>query len=90
MLLDMDEFAILCSRLLARSTGFTSGELGRLLAHWGYEERQPETEGSGQIVFFHPKTLHVVRLSGPGDAGRLRSYQLDQIVEELTEQGLLP
>ena len=80
---------MLRSRLLSRPRDFTASELATLLAFWGYREELDEHTPRTQIVFYHPESRHVVRLSRPRPGDTLKRYQLDQVIDELTERGLL-
>jgi hypothetical protein len=71
-------------RLLSGPKDFTYGELKTLLSSFGYEEIQ----GSGSRVCFS-KGNHKIKLHKPHPENMLKRYQLDFIIEELTNKGLI-
>ena len=71
-------------RLLSYPKDFTYNELKALLLSFGYKEMQ----GAGSRVCF-AKENHKIKLHKPHPDNKLKRYQLDLIVEELTNKGLL-
>jgi hypothetical protein len=71
-------------RLLSYPKDFTYGELKTLLLSFGYSEIQ----GAGSRVCFS-KENHKIKLHKPHPDNELKRYQLDLIVEELTDKGLI-
>ncbi|MDR1348104.1 MAG: type II toxin-antitoxin system HicA family toxin [Prevotellaceae bacterium] len=71
-------------RLLSRPKDFTYNELKTLLLTFGYIEVQ----GSGSRVCF-AKNAHKIKLHKPHPGNILKRYQLDLIIEELKNRGLI-
>jgi hypothetical protein len=74
----------LTMRLLSYPKDFTYSELKTLLLSFGYSEIQ----GAGSRVCFS-KENHKIKLHKPHPDNKLKRYQLDLIVEELTNKGLI-
>ena len=74
----------LITRFLSYSKDFTYSELKTLLMYFGYKEVQ----GAGSRVCFE-KENHKIKLHKPHPDNRLRRYQLDLIVSELKNKGLI-
>ena len=78
----------LTRRLLSRPTDFTFDELTTLLRALGYSmEKAGKTSGSH--VVFANITGDYVRLHKPHPRNILKLYQIDDIIANLTERGLL-
>jgi len=78
----------LTRRLLSRPADFTFDELTTLLRSLGYSM---ETVGktSGSRVVFANITGDYIRLHKPHPRNILKLYQIDDIIANLTERGLL-
>jgi len=74
----------LIERLLSYPKDFTYNELKTLLLSFGYLEKQ----GAGSRICF-AKESHKIKLHKPHPDNKLKRYQLDLIVKELTNKGLL-
>jgi len=74
----------LVMRLLSYPKDFTYDELKTLLFSFGYREIQ----GAGSRVCFAKET-HKIKLHKPHPINKLKRYQLDLIVGELTNKGLI-
>ena len=72
-------------RLRSRPRDFTWAELVRVLRSLGYKE----VEGSGSRKCFVGDGLPRIRLHAPHPGNELRAYQVKDVVELLTEHGLL-
>jgi hypothetical protein len=71
-------------RLLSYPKDFTYNELKTLLLSFGYKEMQ----GAGSWVCFSKET-HKVKLHNLHPGNTLKGYQVDLIVEELANKGLI-
>ncbi|MDR0680474.1 MAG: type II toxin-antitoxin system HicA family toxin [Dysgonamonadaceae bacterium] len=80
----MSKIDKLTMRLLSYPKDFTYSELKTLLLSFGYSEIQ----GAGSRVCFS-KENHKIKLHKPHPDNKLKRYQLDLIVEELTNKGLI-
>ena len=78
----------LARRLLSRPVDFTFDELTTLLSFFGYSM---ETAGktSGSRVVFTNENGDYIRLHKPHPKNILKLYQIDDIVANLKERGLL-
>ena len=47
-----------------------------------------KTSGS-RVAFTHPEILHIIRLHKPHPGNELKRYQINYLVEELTNQGYI-
>lgn len=80
----MSKIDKLISRLLSYPRDFTYNELKTLLLSFGYKEIQ----GAGSRVCFS-KEDHKIKLHKPHPDNKLKRYQVDLIVYELTNKGLI-
>jgi hypothetical protein len=80
----MSKIDKLVMRLLSYPRDFTYNELKTLLSSLGYQELQ----GAGSRVCFSKET-HKIKLHKPHPGNTLKGYQVDLIVEELTNKGLI-
>jgi hypothetical protein len=80
----MSKIEKLIARLLSCPKDFTYSELKTLLIALGYDEMQ----GAGSRVCF-AKDGHKIKLHKPHPGNLLKAYQLNLIIEALTEKGLL-
>lgn len=79
----------LIDRLLNRPIDFEYDEARRLLAKFGYkEDNRGRTSGSG-VAFVHCETGHIIRLHRPHPGNILKKYQIEQLIEELKNQGVV-
>jgi len=74
----------LIERLLSYPKDFTYSELKTLLLFFGYNEIQ---EAGLRVCF--AKDNHKIKLYKPHPGNKLKRYQLDLIVAELTNKGLI-
>ena len=78
----------LVRRLRSRPVDFTFDELITLLRHFGYSV-EAAGKTSGSRVAFANQDGDYIRLHKPHPRNILKLYQIDTIVENLTERGLL-
>ena len=78
----------LARRLLSRPADFTFNELMTLLGHLGYSMETAEKTGSSRVAFSN-RDGDFVRLHKPHPRNILKAYQIDDIVINLKERGLL-
>ena len=79
----------LIQKLLSRPRDFTYDELKRLLRGLGYQELKLGKTSGSRVAFIHTETNHIIRLHKPHPAKILKSYQIDQIIEEFKRIGVL-
>ena len=78
----------LARRLRSRPTDFTFDELTTLLGHLGYSMESAGRTG-GSRVAFAKQDGDYIRLHKPHPRKILKLYQIDDIIANLTERGLL-
>ena len=79
----------LIERLLQKPLDFEYDEARTLLGKLGYkEENRGRTSGS-RVAFVHTETKHIIRLHKPHPNNILKKYQIDQLIEELENQGVI-
>ena len=86
----MSKFDKLLERFLSKPKDFTYQELKSLLNGFGYiESNKGKTSGS-RVSFIKNDSMHIIMLHKPHPNNELKRYQIDLIIEELKEQGLIP
>ncbi len=79
----------LIQRFLSKPKDFTYQELKRLLGYFGYvEDTVGKTSGS-RISFVNHDSNHRFNIHQPHSPKELRTYQIEEIIERLNEEGLL-
>jgi hypothetical protein len=78
----------LARRLLSRPSDFTFDELNTLLGHLGYS-MEAAGKTSGSRATFANIDGDYLRLHKPHPRNILKLYQVDDIIANLTEKGLL-
>ena len=89
ILLDMSQEEKLITRLLSKPVDFTYDELRKLLGKLGYEERQSGKTSGSRVAFYNKETAHIIRFHKPHPNNVLKQYQMQQIIEELKNRGLI-
>ena len=79
----------LISKLKSRTTNFTYQDLKSLLTGFGYNEKQQGKTSGSRVAFIHTHTKHILRLHKPHPGNQLKYYQIDLILKELKERGIL-
>ena len=79
----------LLKRLSSRPKDFTYNELVTLLNQLGYGELKQGKTGGSRRAFVHHTTKQIIRLHKPHPGRILKMYQIDLIIINLTENGLL-
>lgn len=86
----MSKFDKLLERFISRPKDFTYQELKVLLNGFGYlESTKGKTSGS-RVSFTKNETKHIIMLHKPHPNNELKRYQIDLIIDELQDQGLIP
>jgi len=76
----------LINLLLSQPKNMRFSQAETLLKHYGYEL----IEGRGsRLKFKHEKLISTINMHKPQGSHSLKRYQIDQIIEKLTEAGLL-
>jgi len=79
----------LLKRLLRVPKDFSYTELVSLLGYFGYEELKTGKTGGSRRAFAHRLTKHVFRLHKPHPKNILKRYQIDEIIEGLSKNGMI-
>ena len=77
----------LLQRLLSRPKDFTFDELVTLLGHFGYTEVRSGKTGGSRVAFI--KDEDYIRLHKPHPRKILKPYQVNNLIQDLEERGLL-
>lgn len=85
----MAKFDKLRERLLSKPSDFTWDELVTLFGHFGYKEVNTGKTGGSRRRFVETATKHVISLHKPHPGKILKSYQINQVIATLKEQGLI-
>jgi hypothetical protein len=85
----MSKFNKLLERLLSRPKDFTYLELKSLLNGFGYSESNKGKTSGSRVSFIKDDSKHVIMLHKPHPDNELKRYQIDLIIEELKEAGLI-
>ena len=85
----MSKIDKLIQRLLLRPKDFTYDNLVKLLEFFGYEEVKKGKTGGSRRAFVKQSTKHIIRLHKPHPGNLLKMYQVDKIIDELKNEGLI-
>jgi predicted RNA binding protein YcfA (HicA-like mRNA interferase family) len=77
------------ARLLQQPKDFTYDELRKTLSALGYVESNKGKTSGSRVAFIHQVSGHIIRLHKPHPGNILKAYQLNDIVKELKQEGLL-
>jgi hypothetical protein len=76
-------------RLAAKPKDFSYAELKTLLVGLGYsEDHKGKTSGS-RVVFIRSENGHLISLHKPHPGNILKTYQINQLIDELKKEGLI-
>ena len=79
----------LIERLLQKPLNFEYDEARTLLGKLGYKEDNRGHASGSRVAFVHIETKHIIRLHKPHPSKMLKKYQIDQLIEELENQGVI-
>ena len=85
----MSKHEKLLNKLKSRSKNFTYSELKTLLQNFGYDEIQKGKTSGSRVAFIHGENNHIIRLHKPHPGNELKRYQIDLILAELLEKGVI-
>lgn len=85
----MSKIDKLLEKLLSKPKDFTYEELVKVLKYMEYEEVKKAKTGGSRRAFIRQSTKHIIRLHKPHPGNLLKKYQIDYIIEELKNQGLI-
>ncbi|MDT3699321.1 MAG: type II toxin-antitoxin system HicA family toxin [Thermincola sp.] len=76
-------------RLLEKPRDFTYDEAKSFLSQLGYKEDNRGRASGSRVAFVHTQTKHIIRLHKPHPGNILKSYQIDELIEALRNQGVI-
>ena len=79
----------LIEKLLNRPIDFEYDEARSLLAKFGYKEDNRGRTSGSRVAFVHCETGYIIRLHRPHPGNILKKYQVEQLIEELKNQGVV-
>ncbi|MBN1184903.1 MAG: type II toxin-antitoxin system HicA family toxin [Bacteroidales bacterium] len=85
----MSKFEKLKRKFIGNPKTFTHDELRSLLKGLGYDEKSHGKTTGSSVAFFNTVSKHIIRLHKPHPGNELKRYQIEQILSELTNQGVL-
>lgn len=83
----MSKFQKLVERLLSKPKDFEYDEARTILLHLGFEELSKGRTSGSRVEFV--KDDQSILMHKPHPSGILKTYQVSQLVDFLTEQGLI-
>ena len=85
---DMSKSDKLLERLLCRPKDFTFDEAATLLRHFGYS-KIPGGKTGGSRIAFGNGAHDYIRIHKPHPRNELKTYQVDNLIKDLEERGLI-
>ena len=85
----MSKVEKLIQRLKNNPKDFSCDELRRILLHFGYDEIKTGKTSGSRVAFYKEDTQHIIRLHKPHPKPELKSYQIQMLIKELTNQNLI-
>jgi len=79
----------LTKKLLRRPKDFTFSELKSMLGHFGSKEIMLGKTSGSRSAFVHEEANHIIRLHKPHPKSILKRYQIEEIIDELTKNGMI-
>lgn len=79
----------LLQKLLSRTKTFTYDELKTLLSGSGYDELAPGKTSGLRVGFYNKSIDRMIRLHKPHPSNQLKRYQIDYLIDELKNIGVL-
>ncbi|AJR16597.1 MULTISPECIES: type II toxin-antitoxin system HicA family toxin [Leptospira] len=85
----MSKVEKLVERFKSRPRDFSYDELRKLLSAFGYNENNSGKSSGSRVAWIHSETKHIMRLHKPHPKNILKSYQINQILDELKSEGYI-
>lgn len=79
----------LITRLKSKPKDFTYDELKKLLGSFEYKEDNSGKSSGLRVAWLNESGKHIIRLHKPHPGNILKSYQVNQILDELKSEGLI-
>ncbi len=76
-------------RFLSKPKDFTFDELLSLLNALGYDMTNKGKTSGSRVAFVHSVSKHIITLHKPHPSNIIKSYQVNEISDELAKQQLL-
>ena len=85
----MSKLDKLIQRFLNRPKDFSYDELVKLLSGLGYKELKLGKTSGSRVAFLQSDKNHIIRLHKPHPAKILKAYQIELIIQELKDKGVI-
>lgn len=85
----MSKVEKLIKKLISRNKNFTYSELKTLLVSLGYEEHHQGKISGSRVAFINQNANHIIRLHKPHPGKELKLYQIDLLLKDLKDQGII-
>jgi len=85
----MSQFEKLIERFKKIPKDFSYDELKKLLNGFGYIENTKGKTSGSRVAFINQNTNHIIRLHKPHPGNIVKRYALEQMMEELINQGVI-
>ena len=85
----MSQFEKILNRFTTLPKDFTYDELKSLLKGLGYIEFTKGKTSGSRVAFVNQKTRHIIRIHKPHPSNILKRYVMEQIFDELKNQGVI-
>jgi len=85
----MSQFEKLIERFKKIPKDFSYDELRKLLNGFGYIENTKGKTSGSRVAFINQNTNHIIRLHKPHPGNIVKRYALEQMMEELINQGVI-
>jgi len=85
----MSQFQKLLARFIKIPSDFTFDELRKLLSGMEYIEIMLGKTSGSRVALVNKNTKHIIRLHKPHPGNIVKKYALEQILEELKNQGAI-
>ena len=79
----------LISRLKSKPRDFTFDEAETLLVYFGYRRSNKGRTSGSRVIFINDQTVSQIMLHKPHPRKELLSYQVQQLLDELEQEGLI-
>ena len=85
----MSKIDKLIERFKSKPKDFSYNELMKILSSFGYIESNSGKSSGSRVAWIHSETNHIIRLHKPHPSNILKSYQVNQILDELKSEGYI-
>ena len=85
----MSKIDKLIERFNSKPKDFSYNDLMKILSSFGYIESNSGKSSGSRVAWIHSETNHIIRLHKPHPSNILKSYQVNQILDELKSEGYI-